>query len=116
MQQARERLSDAEAILGAAHPAVVVSAAYYGMLYAARAALSERGEYAKTHSGTWTLFSQIFVAPGEFDQALSAMARRAKDAREQGDYEATPPTAKEAAEFVRGAADFIAEVERMLSA
>jgi hypothetical protein len=39
MQQARERLSDAEAILGAAHPAVVVSAAYYGMLYAARAAL-----------------------------------------------------------------------------
>lgn len=41
LQQARERLSDAEAILGTAHPAVVVSAAYYGMLYAARAALSE---------------------------------------------------------------------------
>jgi HEPN domain-containing protein len=54
MQQARDRLADAEAILGTAHPAVVVSAAYYGMLYAARAALSERGEFAKTHSGTWT--------------------------------------------------------------
>lgn len=65
MQQARDRLADADAILGTAHPAVVVSAAYYGMLYAARAALSERGEFAKTHSGTWTLFSQIFVAPGE---------------------------------------------------
>lgn len=38
MQQARDRLADAEAILGTAHPAVVVSAAYYGMLYAARAA------------------------------------------------------------------------------
>ena len=88
MQQARDRLADAQAILKTAHPAVVVSAAYYGMLYAARAALSERGEYAKTHSGTWTLFSQIFVAPGEFDQALSALARRTKDAREQGDYEA----------------------------
>jgi uncharacterized protein (UPF0332 family) len=46
MQQARDRLADAEAILGTAHPAVVVSAAYYGMLYAARAALSERGEFA----------------------------------------------------------------------
>lgn len=38
MQQARDRLADAEAILGTAHPAVVVSAADYGMLYAARAA------------------------------------------------------------------------------
>jgi hypothetical protein len=32
MQQARDRLADAEAILGTAHPAVVVSAAYYGVL------------------------------------------------------------------------------------
>jgi uncharacterized protein (UPF0332 family) len=115
MEQARDRRADAQAILHTAHPAVVVSAAYYGMLYAARAALSERGEFAKTHSGTWTLFSQIFVAPGEFDQALSALARRAKDAREQGDYEAAPPTAQEAAEYVDGAADFIAEIERMLT-
>src|ERR1044072_2224779 len=69
MEQARDRLADAQTILKTAHPAVVVSAAYYGMLYAARAALSERGEYAKTHSGTWTLFSQIFVAPGDFDQS-----------------------------------------------
>jgi len=114
MQQARDRLADAEAILGTAHPAVVVSAAYYGMLYAARAALSERGEFAKTHSGTWTLFSQVFVAPGEFEQRLSALARRTKDAREEGDYEAAPPSAEEAAEFVKGAAEFIAAVEQLL--
>jgi len=115
MQQARERLADAQAIRGTAHPAVVVSAAYYAMLYAARAALSERGEYAKTHGGTWTLFSQVFVAPGEFDQALSAMARRAKDAREQGDYEAAPPSSEEAADFVEGAVEFVAEIDRLLS-
>jgi uncharacterized protein (UPF0332 family) len=114
MVQARDRLADAQIILKTAHPAVVVSAAYYGMLYAARAALSERGEYAKTHSGTWTLFSQIFVAPGDFDQSLSALARRAKDACEQGDYEAAPPTAKEAAEYVNGAAEFIAAIEQLL--
>lgn len=115
MQQARDRLSDAEAILGIARPAVVVSAAYYGMLYAARAALSERGEFAKTHSGTWTLFSQVFVAPGEFDQRLSALARRAKDAREEGDYEAAPPSAEEAAAFVKGTAEFITAIERLLA-
>ena len=115
MAQARERLADAQAIQGTAHAPVVASAAYYAMLYAARAALSEHGEFAKTHSGTWTLFSQVFVAPGEFDQALSAMARQAKDAREQGDYEAAPPTAEEADRFVAGAAAFIAEIERVLS-
>lgn len=114
MEQARQRLADAQAIRDAAHPALVLSAAYYAMLYAARAALSERGEYAKTHSGTWTLFSKTFVANGEFDQGLSAMARQAKEAREQGDYEAVSPTPEEAAAFVRGAADFITAIERML--
>lgn len=116
MQQARDRLADAEAILGTAHPAVVVSAAYYGMLYAARAALSERGEFAKTHSGTWTLFSQVFVAPGEFDQRLSALARRAKDAREEGDYEAAPASPQEASDLVKGTAEFIAAIELLLAA
>ena len=67
MDQARERLADAQKILNVAHPPVVVSTAYYAMLNAANAALSERGEHAKTHSGTWTLFSRVFVATGEFD-------------------------------------------------
>lgn len=114
IEQARERLADAQKILGLVHPAVVVNTAYYAMLNAARAALSERGEHAKTHSGTWTLFSAAFVAPGEFDQGLSTLARRAKEAREKGDYEATPPTAQEAAEFVEGAAEFLAAIEALL--
>lgn len=42
------------------------------------------------------------------------MARRAKDAREQSDYEAAPPTPAEATEFVDGANEFIAAIERML--
>jgi len=65
--------------------------------------------------GTWTLFSATFVATGEFDRNLSVLARKAKDAREKGDYEAAPPSAQEAAEFVAGAADFIAAVEKTLN-
>jgi uncharacterized protein (UPF0332 family) len=114
MEQARERLDDATKILGLVHPALVVTTAYYAMLNAARAALSERGEYAKTHSGTWTQFSAAFVASGEFDQELSALARRAQEARRRGDYEAAPASAVEAAEFTEGAARFIAAVETML--
>ena len=116
MDEARDRLAAAREIARSGHPGSVVNAAYYAMLNAARAALSERGEHAKTHSGTWTLFSAAFVANGEFDQELSALARNAKDAREKGDYEAAPPSAEEAAEFVNGAADFLAAVEAMLPA
>ena len=115
LQQARDRLADAQRFLDAAHPAVVVSTAYYAMLNAANAALAERGEHAKTHSGTWTLFSKIFVATGEFDQNLSALARKAKEVREKGDYAAAPPDAKEATTYVGAAADFLAAIEELLA-
>jgi len=114
MEQARERLADAQKVAGLVHPAVLVNTAYYAMLNAARAALSERGEHAKTHSGTWTLFSATFVATGEFDQSLSALARQAKEAREKSDYEAAPPSAEEAAELLQAATDFLAAIEDML--
>jgi uncharacterized protein (UPF0332 family) len=114
LQQARERLADAQKIVGLVHPAVTVNTAYYAMLNAARAALSERGAHANTHSGTWTVFSATFVATGEFDQALSALARQAKEAREKGDYAADPPSADEADELVGAAAAFLNAVEAML--
>jgi uncharacterized protein (UPF0332 family) len=115
VSSARERLRGARDALAARHPDLAVSAAYYAMLYAARAALSERDKYAKTHSGTWTLFSQTFVASEEFDPTLSALARRAKESREKGDYEAAPPTPGEAAELVDGAGEFLAAVEQLLN-
>lgn len=55
------------------------------------------------------------MASGDFDQALSALARRAKEAREQGDYEAIPPSAAEATEFVEGAGNFVAAIEKLLA-
>lgn len=115
MEQARDRLAVAREVIESGHPAAAASSAYYAMLNAARAALSEKDEYAKTHTGIWTLFSGAFVATGEFDQELSALARRAKSAREKGDYEAAPPTAEEAAEYVEGAARFIAAIEALLA-
>jgi len=45
----------------------------------------------------------------------SVLARNAKDAREKGDYEANPPSAEEAAEFLSAAERFLAAVETMLS-
>jgi len=116
MDQARDRAKLAQVALASEHREGAVSLAYYAMLYAARAALSERDEYARTHRGTWHLFHERYVTTCAFDQNLHAMTQRAQRAREGGDYEAITPSQAEAEEFVAGAAEYIAAVEHMLDA
>lgn len=114
MDQARDRAALARMALTSGHLEGAVSMAYYAMLYAARAALSERDEYARTHSGTWHLFHERYVTTGAFDQHLHAMAHGAQRTREEGDYEAITPDRSEAERLVAGAAEYIAAVEGML--
>jgi uncharacterized protein (UPF0332 family) len=113
MDQARDRLQLAEMALKTDHLEGAVSAAYYAMLYAARAVLSEDDERARTHRGTWHLFRQRYVVTDAFDQGLYALATRAQKTREQGDYEAVTPDPREAQTIVDGAGDFIIAVEAM---
>jgi uncharacterized protein (UPF0332 family) len=114
MDQARDRAKLARMALASGHLEGAVSTAYYAMLYAARAALSERDEYARTHGGTWHLFHERYVTTGAFDQHLHALAHDAQRTREEGDYEAITPDRGEAERIVTGAADYIAAIERML--
>lgn len=116
MAQAHERLRQARHDLDGGFLAGAVSIAYYAVLYAARAALSESDENARTHSGTWHLFHRRYVATDAFDPDLYALAAGAQKAREQGDYEAIVPDRERAEAIVDGAGDFIAAVERMLNA
>jgi hypothetical protein len=53
------------------------------MLYAARAALSERDRLARSHAGTWALFREEFVLTGEFEADL-AQAAQCAQARRRG--------------------------------
>jgi uncharacterized protein (UPF0332 family) len=69
-------------------PSAAVSLAYYAMLYAARAALSERDLSARTHAGTWHELRREFVDTGELDEELVARAQRTQPEREQADYDA----------------------------
>jgi uncharacterized protein (UPF0332 family) len=112
--QARDRAAVAKELLGSDHLEAAVSAAYYSMLYAARAALSEHDEHARTHRGTWNLFRTTYVVTDAFDATLFTLAQHAQAAREGGDYEAVRPSREEAERYVAGAGDFIAAVERML--
>lgn len=96
-------------------PAAALSLAYYAMLYTARAALSERDTYAKTHGGTWHEFRQAFVESGLLDADLVSAAQKVQAEREQADYEAWLTPEDEARRVIELASTFLVAVEALLS-
>ena len=113
MDGARRRLRAAR-VLVAEDPASAVSAGYYAMLYAARAALSEEDRYARTHRGIWHLFREVFVVQDRFDAALAAEASAVQREREEADYSAWMAPEEEARRVVALAERFVGEVRRMV--
>ena len=111
---ARTRLAAARANLDSGFAFTAVGEAYYALLYAARAALSEEDRYAKTHSGTWNLFRQTFVATGRFPAELLQPVEQIRERREAADYEAQNPTSEQAAADVRHADRFVTAVAELL--
>ena len=115
MAAALDRLRTARAAVQAGFDSGAASAAYYAMLYAARAALSEQDKNAKTHSGTWTLFRQTFVVAGRFDASLFAEASGIQQLREAADYEALIVPHEEAERIVALADRFVSVVDELLA-
>jgi uncharacterized protein (UPF0332 family) len=115
MEVARDRLALARLALEGGHPAGAMSAAYYAMLSAGNAALSEDELYAKTHRGVWDLFRQTYVASGRFDEALHAEARGVQRRREDADYNAAAVTSTEAEEVIALAERYVAAIERLVA-
>lgn len=91
-----------------------MSAAYYAMFYAARAALSEHDRNAKTHRGVWSLFAETFVVPKRFEERLLGEARRIQRLREGGDYDARKVSTAEADAALQHAGDFVRAIEELL--
>lgn len=119
--RSEEFLASAAARLAAARvalaldPASTVSLAYYAAIYAARGALSERDRYAKTHGGTWHLFSEEFVKAGPFDARLARAAASLQEQRERADYDAVRPSEEEAAAALETAERFVEAVRAMVT-
>jgi uncharacterized protein (UPF0332 family) len=113
LARAREGLASAHLLVAGGHASTAVSTAYYAMLYAARAALSERDRDARTHAGTWALFREEFVLTGEFDAELAGEAQRAQPRREASDYGAESFELSEAQQLLATAQGFVAAVERL---
>jgi uncharacterized protein (UPF0332 family) len=111
--EAKERLRIARAALETDSPSAAVSLAYYAMLYAARAALSEENAYAKTHSGTWQLFRETVVTSKRFDAALAKDAEKTHELRLGADYEARRVDAAEAEAVIELATRFVSAIEAL---
>ena len=114
LELARRRLAQARVDVEAGYPDGAISAAYYSMLAAARAALSERNRNAKTHSGIWHLFHEVFVATGQFEQRVFAEGPRAQQLRWASDYEGEEFSAEEAREVIGAAQRFLSDVEESI--
>jgi uncharacterized protein (UPF0332 family) len=110
---ARERLEAAGALIERELWGPAVSDAYYAILYAARAALSERDRNAKTHRGIWAIFSEEFVATGEIDVELAREARATQEPREGVDYAAARVSRDEARRIAAVAQRFVAAIESL---
>ncbi len=115
LRQADRRLREARIGLEHGVYASVVSTAYYALLYAARAALSERGHNARTHRGIWHLFYETYVTTGRFEAPLHAAAVRQQRRREDVDYDAVEPGPEEASEALGVAERFVAAVHDLLA-
>ena len=113
--RARERLKGANKILEQGEYAIAVGAAYYAMLYAARAALSECDLYAKTHRGTWNIVRQTLVTDGALDAELVSDAWRLAELRERADYDALIVEREQAERAVDAAERFLAAVDEVLA-
>jgi uncharacterized protein (UPF0332 family) len=116
LASAREWLATAEAALESGFPGGAAAEAYYAMLYAARAALSERDRHARTHGGIWGLFGELFVRTGGFDRRLYAAARTAEERRLDVHYEAVAISEVEGREAVGDARRFIEAVAELVDA
>lgn len=99
-----------------ADPAPSISLAYYAMLYAARAALSERDQFARRHQGTWHLFRENLVESGNFDPVLAQAAAATQQPREGADYRMERFSEGQARATLELAERFVAAVKETIEA
>ena len=113
LEAAKRRLAASSAVFKD-DPSTALSVAYYSMLYAARAALSERDVSVKTHRGVWHELRRTFVDTGELDPELFASVHKIQPEREQADYDAWIAPAAEARHAIELAKTFLAAIEDAL--
>lgn len=126
-QRTREYLAEAHRQLDEAervrYTSNVVAFAYYAVVNAATAALSEEDRFARTHKGMWKLASELLVKTGKLPADLHGAAAALQPAREAAIYgppnldEAwRRPNQQQAEDALEIARSYLAAVEELLGA
>ncbi|MDQ3587319.1 MAG: HEPN domain-containing protein [Actinomycetota bacterium] len=110
LRSARRKLRAARSLLADELSEEAAAAAYFAMLSAARAALADRGQFAKTHNGTWKLFAQFFVKTDLVEKTQYDAAQRAMELRVAADYWGGGASAPEAQATISDAESFVQRV------
>jgi len=115
LKNAKERIESAEILMNAGKYNDAISRIYYSFFDAATAALLAKDLTAKTHHGLIVLFEENFIKTGEISMGVGRWLARAKEAREEADYEIYKKFDKETVESgIKFAKEFVQEIESMV--
>lgn len=116
LENAKEKLKAAIALLEDSDYKDSVSRSYYAIFSAARALLATKQIDSAKHSGVIALFNQHFVKTGVIPKETGKLISKAKLYREQADYgDFIVVTREEAETQIKLAKEFIEEIERVLT-
>jgi len=115
LDRAQRALERAHRNLEAGDSNAAVSASYYAMLYAARAALNEAGKAPKSHQGVQHQLHETYVQDGPLDPHYHSLLSQAEDNRLDADCEPSSSfSAEDAEQWIARAEDFVDTIEAML--
>lgn len=115
MEKAKEKIEVAKDLLDDKHYEDAVSRAYYSMFFAARALLSTRDIYPKTHRGVISKIAEEFVKTNKLNSDTFRDFASTQEEREKADYGIMSDISKDDAEDAIIAAErFIGEIKRIL--
>ena len=105
--RARQEVDAAQALVLAGFELQSVSRAYFGVFYAAEAALLEIGETRSRHSAVIAAFGRLVVKDGGMSPDTAATLRRPFELRNAADYNWLDADEREAAGAISAAEEFI---------
>lgn len=109
LAKADERLEAARVLHGQELFEDAVGRSYYAMFCAARALLSSRSLFPRTHKGVLTLFGLEFVKKGFLEEMEARALAGAREQREEAEYEVEGTVSEEESQ------DALDEAERFVS-
>lgn len=115
MQNAKDRIAEAEKTLELGFYKLAASRSYYAVFSAMRAVLALQGFDSKKHSGVIARFRQDYIKTEIFSKELSSVITRLSSVRNDSDYDDFYLISKEeVAEHLVNAEKFVDAIEEYL--